>query len=126
MQIDERGIKGLAIRGVDLWINLEITKFKNPENYQKVSEVLKKRFKTEKLSPLLVFLGLLEMALIDDALGKRPYVSEEEREEVIKDIVSSLAQKFPEIVKEAQKLVSEVESVSEEFLKQSKKYLEEK
>jgi hypothetical protein len=126
MQIDERGIKGLAIRGVDLWINLEITKFKNPENYQKVSEVLKKRFKTEKLSPLLVFLGLLEMALIDDALGKRPYVSEEEREEVIKDIVSSLAQKFPEIVKEAQKLVSEVESVAEEFLKQSKKYLEEK
>ena len=126
MQIDERGIKGLAIRGVDLWINLEITKFKNPGNYQKVSEVLKKGFKTEKLSPLLVFLGLLEMALIDDALGKRPYVSEEEREEVIKDIVSSLAQKFPEIVKEAQKLVSEVESVAEEFLKQSKKYLEEK
>ena len=72
MMIDNKAIKGLALRAVDLWLNLELSKFRPDGNYEQVESFLKQRFKADELNPLLLTLGLLEMALIEDALGTGP------------------------------------------------------
>ncbi len=115
MKIDDRAVKGLAQRGLDLWLNLELSKFKPDGDYDRVVEFLKQRFKSEEISPLLLVLGLLEMALIEDALGNRPYLTEEERETIIREIVESLAEKFPQIVREMLSMLDTLDSKIEEF-----------
>ena len=74
MEIDEKGVKGLACRAADLWLNLELGRCRPDSNYHQVVEFLKQRFKAEEINPLLLTLGLLEMALIEDALKNRPYL----------------------------------------------------
>ena len=98
MKLDERAVKGLAYRGLDLWLNLELTRFKPDGEYNRVVSVLKQRFKAEELNPLLLVLGLLEMALIEDALKNKPYLTEEEREAVIREVVDSLSKLYPSVV----------------------------
>ena len=110
MEIDEKGVKGLACRAADLWLNLELGRCRPDSNYYQVVEFLKQRFKAEEINPLLLTLGLLEMALIEDALKNRPYLSEEEREKVIQDVVESLAENFPEIVDEMVPILDLLES----------------
>jgi len=122
MEIDEKGIKGLACRAVDLWINLELGRCRPDSNYQQVLEFLKQRFKAEEVNPLLLTLGLLEMALIEDALKNRNYLSEEEREQVIQDVVESLAENFPKIVDEMVPILDLLERKIGEFKELSKKY----
>lgn len=122
MEIDEKGIKGLAYRAVDLWINLELGRCRPDSNYQQVLEFLKQRFKAEEVNPLLLTLGLLEMALIEDALKNRNYLSEEEREQVIQDVVESLAENFPKIVDEMVPILDLLERKIGEFKELSKKY----
>ena len=122
MEIDEKAIKGLACRALELWINLEATKCRPDSNYQTVIEVLKQRFHTENLNPLLLILGLLEMAIIEDALRNKRYLSDEERERIISDVVESLASKFPEVVKELEKLVDDLENKLKEFKAYASKY----
>ncbi|WP_163328106.1 hypothetical protein GFV12_05915 [Desulfurobacterium thermolithotrophum] len=122
MKIDDRAIKGLAYRAADLWINLELSKFRPDGNYEQVENFLKQRFKADELNPLLVTLGLLEMALIEDALKNKPYLSEEEREKIIQEIVESLAQNFPQIVAEMEKILSEIDSKIKEFKLLADKY----
>ena len=122
MEIDEKGIKGLACRAADLWLNLELGKCKPDSNYYQVVEFLKQRFKAEELNPLLLTLGLLEMALIEDALKNRPYLSEEEREKVIQDVVESLAENFPKIVDEMVPILDLLERKIGEFKELSRKY----
>ncbi|ADY73838.1 hypothetical protein Dester_1202 [Desulfurobacterium thermolithotrophum DSM 11699] len=122
MKIDNRAIKGLAYRAADLWLNLELSKFRPDGNYEQVENFLKQRFKADELNPLLVTLGLLEMALIEDALKNKPYLSEEEREKIIQEIVESLAKKFPQIVSEMEKILSEIDSKIKEFKLLADKY----
>ncbi len=122
MEIDERGIKGLACRAVDLWLNLEIGKCRPDSNYNQVIEFLKQRFKSEEINPLLLTLGLLEMALLEDALKSKPYLTEEEREKIIHDVVESLAENFPKIVDEMEPILDLVERRIKEFRELSKKY----
>ena len=122
MEIDEKGIKGLACRAADLWLNLELGRCRPDSNYYQVVEFLKQRFKAEELNPLLLTLGLLEMALIEDALKNRPYLSEEEREKVIQDVVESLAENFPEIVDEMVPILDLLERKIGEFKELSRKY----
>jgi chromosome condensin MukBEF complex kleisin-like MukF subunit len=55
------------------------------------------------------------MALIEEALSKRSYMSQEEREKVIQDIVNSLAERFPQVVKEMEKLLDELSGKIKEF-----------
>ncbi len=115
MEIDDRAVKALACRALDLWINLEIGKCRPDSNYQQVMELLKERFKAENLNPLLLTLGLLEMALIEDALKGKSYLSDEDKERVIQDVVGSLAEKFPEIAKEMGSLLDQLSGKIEEF-----------
>ncbi|WP_457678246.1 hypothetical protein [Thermovibrio sp.] len=115
MEIDERAIKGLACRALDLWLNLEISKCRPDSNYSQVVELLKERFKAKNLNPLLLTLGLLEMALIEDALKRRPYMSDEEKEKVIQEVVNSLAENFPKVVEEMEELLKELSGKIEEF-----------
>ena len=122
MEIDEKGVKGLACRAADLWLNLELGRCRPDSNYHQVVEFLKQRFKAEELNPLLLTLGLLEMALIEDALKNRPYLSEEEREKVIQDVVESLAENFPEIVDEMVPILDLLERKIGEFKELSRKY----
>ena len=122
MEIDEKGIKGLACRAVDLWLNLEIGKCRPDSNYNQVVEFLKQRFKSEEVNPLLLTLGLLEMALLEDALKSKPYLTEEEREKIIHDVVESLAENFPKIVDEMEPILDLVERRIKEFRELSKKY----
>jgi len=122
MEIDEKGIKGLACRAADLWLNLELGRCRPDSNYHQVVEFLKQRFKAEEINPLLLTLGLLEMALIEDALKNRPYLSEEEREKVIQDVVESLAENFPEIVDEMVPILDLLERKIGEFKELSRKY----
>ena len=122
MEIDEKGIKGLACRAVDLWLNLEIGKCRPDSNYNQVVEFLKQRFKSEEINPLLLTLGLLEMALLEDALKSKPYLTEEEREKIIHDVVESLAENFPKIVDEMEPILDLVERRIKEFRELSKKY----
>ena len=122
MEIDEKGIKGLACRAVDLWLNLEIGRCRPDSNYNQVVEFLKQRFKSEEINPLLLTLGLLEMALLEDALKSKPYLTEEEREKIIHDVVESLAENFPKIVDEMEPILDLVERRIKEFRELSKKY----
>jgi hypothetical protein len=122
MVIDEKAIKGLAYRGVDLWINLEISRSRPDTNYEQVVNFLKQRFKAENLNPLLLTLGLLEMALIEDALKNKTYLSEEEREKIIQEIVESLAQNYPKIVDEMVKILKELSGKIKEFKLLADKY----
>ncbi len=122
MEIDEKGIKGLACRALDLWLNLELGRCRPDSNYQQVVELLKQRFKTEELNPLLLTLGLLEMALIEDALKNRSYLTDEEREKIIHDVVESLAENFPKIVDEMEPTLELLERRIREFRELSKKY----
>ncbi len=122
MEIDEKGIKGLACRALDLWLNLELGRCRPDSNYQQVVELLKQRFKTEEVNPLLLTLGLLEMALIEDALKNRPYLTDEEREKIIHDVVESLAENFPKIVDEMEPTLELLERKIREFRELSKKY----
>ena len=122
MEIDEKGIKGLACRAVDLWLNLEIGRCRPDSNYNQVVEFLKQRFKSEEVNPLLLTLGLLEMALLEDALKSKPYLTEEEREKIIHDVVESLAENFPKIVDEMEPILDLVERRIKEFRELSKKY----
>ena len=122
MIIDEKAIKGLAYRATDLWLNLELSKHRPDSNYDQVTGILKQRFKTEDLNPLLLTLGLLEMALIEDALKNKPYLSEEEREKVIHDVVESLANNFSRIVKEMERILGDLDSKIKEFKSFSSKY----
>lgn len=122
MEIDEKGIKGLACRAADLWVNLELGRCRPDSNYQQVLEFLKQRFKAEEVNPLLLTLGLLEMALIEDALKNRSYLSEEEREQVIQNVVESLAKNFPKIVDEMVPILDLLERKIGEFKELSKKY----
>ncbi|SMP10864.1 hypothetical protein SAMN06265339_0855 [Desulfurobacterium pacificum] len=121
--MEEKAIKGLAYRGVDLWLNLELSKFKPGDNhYDRVMEFLKQRFKTEELNPLLLTLGLLEMALIEDAMKGKEYFSEEEREKVIQEIVENLAENYPKVVEEMERILSNISSKIEEFKTLAQKY----
>ena len=122
MEIDEKGIKGLACRALDLWLNLELGRCRPDSNYQQVVELLKQRFKTEEVNPLLLTLGLLEMALIEDALKNRSYLTDEEREKIIHDVVESLAENFPKIVDEMEPTLELLERKIREFRELSKKY----
>ncbi len=122
MEIDDRAVKGLACRAVDLWLNLEIGKCRPDSNYQQVVEFLRQRFKAEKLNPLLLTLGLLEMALIEDALKGKTYMSDEEREKVIQEVVNSLADNFPRIVEEMEKLLGDISDRIKEFKLYAQKY----
>ncbi|RKQ63221.1 hypothetical protein C7457_0084 [Thermovibrio guaymasensis] len=122
MEIDDRALKGLACRAVDLWLNLEIGKCRPDSNYQQVVELLRQRFKAEKLNPLLLTLGLLEMALIEDALKGKTYMSDEEREKVIQEVVNSLADNFPRIVEEMEKLLGDISDRIKEFKLYAQKY----
>jgi len=115
MEIDDRALKALACRALDLWINLEIGKCRPDSNYQQVQELLKERFRAENLNPLLLTLGLLEMALIEDALKGKSYLSDEDKERIIQDVVSSLADKFPEIAKEMERLLDQLSGKIKEF-----------
>ncbi|SMO56866.1 hypothetical protein SAMN06269117_11142 [Balnearium lithotrophicum] len=122
MEIDERGIKGLACRALDLWLNLEAGRCKPDSQYNQVVEFLKQRFKAKEINPLLLTLGLLEMALIEDALKNKQYMSEEERERIIQDVVESLAENFPKIVDEMVKELSTLEKRITEFKMIAEKY----
>ncbi|MEO2065293.1 MAG: hypothetical protein ABGX17_02185 [Desulfurobacteriaceae bacterium] len=122
MEIDDRAVKGLACRAVDLWLNLEIGKCRPDSNYQQVVELLRQRFKAEKLNPLLLTLGLLEMALIEDALKGKTYMSDEERERVIQEVVNSLADNFPRVVEEMEKLLGDISDRIKEFKLYAQKY----
>ncbi|MEO2068600.1 MAG: hypothetical protein ABGX27_03725 [Desulfurobacteriaceae bacterium] len=122
MNIDERAIKGLAYRGVDLWINLEISKYRPDSNYDQINSFLRQRFKAENLNPLLLTLGLLEMALIEDALKNKHYLSEEEREKIIQEIVESLAENYPKIVDEMVKILEDIGGKIKEFKHLADKY----
>jgi len=122
MEIDEKGIKGLACRAADLWLNLELGRCRPDSNYHQVVEFLKQRFKAEEINPFLLTLGLLEMALIEDVLKNRPYLSEEEREKVIQDVVESLAENFPKIVDEMVPILDLLERKIGEFKELSRKY----
>jgi len=122
MMIDNKAIKGLALRAVDLWLNLELSKFRPDGNYEQVESFLKQRFKADELNPLLLTLGLLEMALIEDALSNKSYLSEEEREKVIHEIVENLAEKFPFIVQEMEKILDNISSKIKEFKLLADKY----
>lgn len=120
--IDDRAVKGLALRGADLWLNLELSKLRPDSDYGQVENFLKQRFKTEELSPLLTTLGLLEMALIEDALKNKPYLSNEERGKVIQEVVENLAEKFPLIVGEMEKILDDISSKIREFKLLADKY----
>ena len=122
MMIDNKAIKGLALRAVDLWLNLELSKFRPDGNYEQVESFLKQRFKADELNPLLLTLGLLEMALIEDALRNRSYLSEEEREKIIQEVVESLAEKFPQIVGEMEKILDDISSKIKKFKLLADKY----
>jgi len=115
MEIDERAVKGLACRALDLWLNLEASRCRPDSNYQQIMELLKQRFKAEDLNPLLLTLGLLEMALIEDALKGKAYMSDEEKERVIQEVVNSLAGRFPQIVAEMEKLLDNISDKIKEF-----------
>jgi hypothetical protein len=118
----DEATKNLACRALELWLNLEIGKCRSTGNYVQVEELLKRRFKTEELNPLLKVLGLLETALIEDALRNREYLSDEERELIIKDVVSQLVDKFPEVVKEMEKLLDDISGKIKEFKRYAQKY----
>jgi len=122
MIIDEKAIKGLAFRATDLWLNLELSRHRPDSNYEQVTSFLKQRFKAEELNPLLLTLGLLEMALIEDALRNKQYLSEEEREKIIQDVVESLANNFPKVVEEMEKILSDLDSKIKEFKLLAGKY----
>jgi len=122
MNVDEKAIKGLAYRGVDLWINLEISKYRPDSNYEQINSFLRQRFKAENLNPLLLTLGLLEMALIEDALKNKHYLSEEEREKIIQEIVESLAENYPKIVDEMVKILEDIGDKIKEFKLLADKY----
>lgn len=122
MMIDDKAVKGLGLRAADLWLNLELSKFRPDGNYEQVESFLKQRFKADELNPLLLTLGLLEMALIEDALKNKPYLSEEEREKIIQEVVESLAEKFPLIVEEMGKILDDVSSKIKEFKLLADKY----
>jgi len=113
--VDEEGVQGLARRAVDLWLNLELSRLNSEENYSKIEKVLKRRFGADDLNPLLLSLGLLEMALIDDALKNKQYFSQEEREALINHILENLAQVFPQVVDEMEKILCKVAERIEEF-----------
>ncbi|WP_456455238.1 hypothetical protein [Thermovibrio sp.] len=115
MEIDDKAVKALACRALDLWINLEVGKCRPDSNYQQLQELLKERFKADNLNPLLLTLGLLEMALIEDALKGKSYLSDEDKERIIQDVVSSLADKFPKIAKEMERLLDQLSGKIEEF-----------
>ena len=122
MMIDDKAVKGLSLRAADLWLNLELSGFRPDGNYEQVENFLKQRFKTEELNPLLLTLGLLEMALIEDALKNKPYLSEEERERIIQEVVEDLAEKFPLIVEEMGKILDNISSKIKEFKLFADKY----
>ena len=122
MIIDDKAVKGLGLRAADLWLNLELSKFRPDSNYDQVESFLKQRFKADELNPLLLTLGLLEMALIEDALRNKSYLSEEEKEKVIQEVVESLAEKFPQIVEEMEKILDDISSKIKEFKLLSDKY----
>jgi hypothetical protein len=115
MEIDERAIKGLACRALDLWLGFEASKCRPDSNYHQVVELLKQRFKAEELNPLLLVLGLLEMALIEDTLRGKEYMSDEERDRIIQDVVNSLAESYPKIVEEMEKLLEGISDKIKEF-----------
>ena len=122
MIIDDKAVKGLGLRAADLWLNLELSKFRPDGNYDQVESFLKQRFKADELNPLLLTLGLLEMALIEDALRNRSYLSEEEREKIIQEVVESLAEKFPQIVGEMEKILDDISSKIKKFKLLADKY----
>jgi len=122
MELDKKGLKGLSCRALDLWLNLEIGRCRPDSRYDQIIEFLKQRFKAEDVNPLLLTLGLLEMALIEDALKNKPYLSNEEKEKVIQDIVESLAQNFPEMVDEMVKKLERIEGKISEFKNLAQKY----
>jgi len=115
MEIDERAIKGLACRALDLWLGFEASKCRPDGNYHQVVELLKQRFRAEELNPLLLVLGLLEMALIEDALKGKEYMSDEERDRIIQEVVNSLAENYPKVVEEMEKLLDGISDKIKEF-----------
>ncbi|SNR79973.1 hypothetical protein [Desulfurobacterium atlanticum] len=117
-------VKGLAYRGLDLWLNLELSKFRPDSQYEQVNSFIAQRFKTDNPNPLLKILGLLEMALIEDALSGKNYFTEEEREQVIKEVVESLAKDFPDILKEIEKMADDINGKITQLKELSQKYRE--
>jgi len=115
-------VKSLAYRGLDLWLNLELSKFRPDSQYEQVNSFISQRFKTENPNPLLKILGLLEMALIEDALRGKDYFSEEEREQVIKEVVEALARDFPDILGEIEKMAEDINGKIVQLKELSQKY----
>ena len=62
------------------------------------------------------------MALIEDALRNKSYLSEEEREKIIQEVVESLAEKFPQIVGEMEKILDDISSKIKKFKLLADKY----
>ena len=77
--------------------------------------VLKRRFRADDLNPLLLSLGLLEMALIDDALKGKDYFPENEKEALVNHILENLAEVFPQVVEEMEKILGELVGRIDEF-----------
>ncbi len=119
--MDKLKTKALAYRGVDLWLNLEISKGKD-NNYEHIENLLKQRFKTDNLNPLLEVLGLLEMSLIEDALRDKKYLDEHEKEIIIRQVVDDLAKNFKDIVTEMESILGALSDKISFFKTLSQKY----
>jgi hypothetical protein len=114
-------VRELALKGVDLWLNLEISNLSSEES-SNVEGFLKQRFKVDKLNPLLKVLGLLEVFLIENEVASNVSLSEEEREKEILRIVDDLAKKFPEIVSEMESILETISGKISEFKSYAKEY----
>jgi hypothetical protein len=114
-------VRELALKGVDLWLNLEISNLSSGES-SNVEGFLKQRFKVDKLNPLLKVLGLLEVFLIENEVASNVSLSEEEREKEILRIVDDLAKKFPEIVSEMESILETISGKISEFKSYAKEY----
>ncbi len=111
----------LALKGIDLWLNLEISKI-GSDGVSDVESFLKKRFKVEDLNPLLKVLGLLEIFLIENEVASDSSLSEEEREREILRIVDELAKKFPEVVSQMESMLDMISGKISEFKSYAREY----
>ncbi len=111
----------LALKGIDLWLNLEISKI-GSDGVSDVESFLKKRFKVEDLNPLLKVLGLLEIFLIENEVASNSSLSEEEREREILRIVDELAKKFPEVVSQMESMLDMISGKISEFKSYAREY----
>ena len=108
----------LALKGIDLWLNLEISKLSSDEP-SRVESFLRKRFNVEKLNPLLEVLGLLEISLIEERVSP---LSEEEREGAITEVVDELAKRFPQVVSLMEEMLERLQRRIGEFKAYAEEY----